>query len=179
MQAPPCDHKMLAVAVFDENSRLSFAIVNGPLGPGQQTKAVMLFKHMLHSKKKTARESAKKATLKAQKRSGNARPKFALLFGRKKAPEENHTKKRNKTASTKAEKKRHNKGAFFPLCFLRKKGGGKSSYKGAFFAEKKRHEIAPTKAPFYSTRNCANKVLFIAEKKRLSPVPGPKLPTLS
>ena len=41
------DHKMLAVAVFAENGRLSFDIVNGPLGPGQQTKAAMTFKHML------------------------------------------------------------------------------------------------------------------------------------
>ena len=88
------------------------------------------------AKKKTARESAKKATLKAQKRSGNARPKFALLFGRKKAPEENHTKKRNKTASTKAEKKRHNKGAFFPLFFCGKKAGERAPTKALFLRKK-------------------------------------------
>ena len=36
---------MLAFAVFDENGRFSFDIVNGALG--QQTKAVMTFKYML------------------------------------------------------------------------------------------------------------------------------------
>ena len=39
--------KQNTVAVFSENGRLSFDIVNGPLDPGQQTKAVMTFKHML------------------------------------------------------------------------------------------------------------------------------------
>ena len=38
---------MLAVVVFDENVRLSFDIVNGPLDPGRQTNAVMTLKHML------------------------------------------------------------------------------------------------------------------------------------
>ena len=47
VQHPPSDHQMLAVVVFDENVRLSFDIVNGPLDPGRQTNAVMTFKHML------------------------------------------------------------------------------------------------------------------------------------
>ena len=38
---------MFTVVVFDENGRLSFDIVNGPLDPGQQTNVVMTFKHML------------------------------------------------------------------------------------------------------------------------------------
>ena len=47
VQSLPWNHKMFTVVVFDENGRLSFDIVNGPLDPGQQTNAVITFKNML------------------------------------------------------------------------------------------------------------------------------------